>query len=737
MAEYDFTNYYKQAYLQEKRKNIQLMADAAAKEQEIICLRQKYERIANNPLFRVIRGFKKVPAKLKAGRKTKVKDILCKEDSVSVKQYEKELQFQKNPYAFWISERESGVAFEAEGRGKLVETVFLEECGRDFSVGNGKKPYLLFVSKNGTLHPHAKAIIEEFFEKHEEAALVYAGEDISEQGKTGEEVRKNPWFKPAYSPETLLSFFYFGNIFAIRTEELRGLEWKKAESWKENIYDFVLKAEESLGEKGAESIVFLDKILFHQRIGAEEDKKTFVIDSGAIPGLWGYEKEFAQIKLDALKRRGIEGHTEESNVPGIYSVCVDTEDKVSIVILSKDNTRVLEQCIRSIRERTSYKNYEIIVVDNGSYEANRLKAEALSRTYDFTYVCEPMDFNFSAMCNIGAKKATGKYLLLLNDDMEIIESGYLGRLAGQASVEGVGAVGAKLWYPDSIKIQHAGITNLAIGPGHKLTGCEDDRMYYDGRNYFTFNYLAVTGACLMIRKELYDAVGGMDETLPVAYNDVEFCFRLHKAGYRNVLRNDCILFHHESLSRGTDEESDEKARRLLEERKHLYQKYPSYEGKDEYYSPWLAQDSREYICNGRNGLLETIKPMTELSQENRGKLLAENGIAATFDRIQVTEGKANVYGWSVLLGADNCHYKRSILLEGTENKRLYATELSSYYREDVEKALPDQLRIELAGFRAGFLVKNLESGTYKVGILYEDMLSDKRYYRMLESYIQI
>lgn len=737
LAGYDFTRYYKEAYLQEKRKNIQLAADTAAKEQAVLELRQKYGRIAGNPVIRCFSGVKKLPEKWKVRKRIKINDMICQADSVSVKQYERELQFQKNPYALWMSEQENSVRQEKGKECLQTEIVYMERCGKDFCLDAVKKPYVLFVSEKGTRSPQAESYVEQFFEKHEKAAIVYAGEDRLGTDETGETVRENPWFKPAYSPETLLSFFYFGNLFAVRTETVKGIQWRKAENWKENIYDFVLKAEESFGESAGERIAFLDAVLFHQSAETEKNKETFVIDKDGITGLWGYEKNFADIKSEALKRRNLSGKTEESSVPGVYSVCIGVKDKISIVILSKDNPKVLEQCIRSIRKKTNYTNYEIIVVDNGSYESNRLQAERLSAAYHFTYLCEPMEFNFSAMCNIGAKHATGRYLLLLNDDVEIIEGNWLKRLAGQASVPGAGAVGAKLWYPDSIQIQHAGITNLAIGPAHKLTGCEDDRMYYDGRNYFTFNCLAVTGACLMIRKELYEEMGGMDETMPVAYNDVEFCFRLHKAGYRNILRNDCILLHHESLSRGLDEESVGKAKRLLEERKRLYRKYPFYEGTDPYYSPWLTQDSAAYVCGKRVRTEETGRQASENNAGKRGKLLHEKELAANIEQVRVAAGKAQVRGWAVLLGADNCHYKRLLLLEGTGNKRVYTAGLLPEYRVDVEAVYPQEIRIGLAGAVGEFSVKNMEKGSYRIGILYEDMLSDSRYYRMFDTYLEI
>lgn len=746
MAKYDFTNYYKQAYLQEKSKNIQLANEAASKEQAVIELRQKYERIAGNPVIRLLHGVKKVPAKLK-NRNVKIEDTVCREDSVSVKQYEKEVLFQKNPYLLWINEHESAlqagdsIVPDTQERQKeefgRTEVVFLEKCGGNFSIADVDKPYVLFVSEKGTVNPQAVKIVEEYFDSHRETHILYGAEDVCRKDRGGGTERTNPWFKPAYSPETLLSFFYFGNVFAIRKERFLTVEWLKKENWKETIYDFVLKAEEVLGEKAKSGIAATDKVLFHKNEEQEDKGNRIATDDSAIEGIWGYEKDFEKIKLEALKRRGLKGYLEQSNVPGVYSVCIEEQEKVSIVILSKDNPKILEQCISSIREKTDYENMEIIVVDNGSFEENRLKVEALSRKYEFTYLCDPMDFNFSAMCNIGAKAATGKYLLLLNDDIEVIESGWLKKMAGQASVAGVGAVGAKLWYPDSIKIQHAGITNLAIGPGHKLVTSEDDKPYYDGRNYFTFNYLAVTGACLMVRRELYEEVGGMDESMPVAYNDVEFCFRLHKKGYRNVLRNDSILFHHESLSRGSDEENAEKTARLQEEKKRLYQKYPAYAGTDEYYSPWLAQNSPEYKCGSNVADEEILKPLTESNVVKKGKPLNEEALAANVDSVDLTDGKVRVRGWSFLRGVDNCHYKRSLILEGAENKKCYISEMKAYLREDVPKIFTQETRIELSGFLAGFSVKTIENGTYKIGILYEDMLSDKVYYRMTEQCLEI
>lgn len=818
MEKQNFTDYYKQAYQKEKTKNIQLASQAASREQSVLELRQKYERIAGNPVVRLFYKLKGLSARLREGGGSVLKDSVCGESSVSVKQYEKNLLFQKEPYQYWIGEHENAVRtdrtvdairenmmekYGVTENDSKTEIIFMEDCNGDFSLEKTQKPYLLFVSKQGRISRQALQQVDGYFDKHPQASLIYGGEDRIKKTPSGEEIRQKPWFKPAYSPETLLSFFYFGNVFAVRKETYSSILWLGSENYRENIYDFVLKAEELSAEDTGDlshtdqKIVALGEILFH---GTErENKETIVIDETAVEGLWGYEKEYGKIKLDALERRGYKGYLEAGNVPGIYHVCLEAGGKVSVIILSKDHPDILEKCIRSVQEKTDYPDMEIIVVDNGSYETNRIRSEELSRIYGFRYICEPMDFNFSAMCNIGAKEAKGEYLLLLNDDIEIIESGYMRRMAGQASVQGVGAVGAKLWYPDGLTIQHTGITNLSIGPAHKLTGSADDRMYYDGRNVFTFNYLAVTGACLMIRRELYAAMGGLDEEMPVAYNDVAFCLKLHRAGYRNVLRNDAVLLHHESLSRGLDEEDQKKAVRLLQEKKKLYRTYPEYEGYDPYYSPWLIQNSPAYRCGStfeyqRDGV---TKPITEKILKKDAKALKEKQLVLFIDEIRVLQeeeasadsgntahdhGVMRINGWSVLRNADNCHYKRSLILEEAEGKKRYVTEIMPYFREDVAKLYQDpdagicgeenggagrkedgsvqgkehgpvhgkkagrarkrrgagrEKRIELSGLVARFGLKTVKKGRYRIGVLYEDMLSDKMYYRILDRTVEI
>lgn len=196
------------------------------------------------------------------------------------------------------------------------------------------------------------------------------------------------------------------------------------------------------------------------------------------------------------------------------------------------------------------------MVDNGSNDYNRAKAELLVKAHNelgsARYHYEPMDFNFSRMCNIGASMADGDFLLFLNDDIEIRKSGWLERMTDKVRLPYVGAVGMKLLYPNSDIIQHAGVMNVRVGPYHKLQYCHNDEEHYFGFNKGVRNVLAVTGACLMVRRNVFEEVGGFDaEHFAVAFNDIDLCYKIYEKGYYNVVLNNIYLYHHESLSRET------------------------------------------------------------------------------------------------------------------------------------------------------------------------------------------
>ena len=364
------------------------------------------------------------------------------------------------------------------------------------------------------------------------ADMVYSDEDEWD-AQVG--CRKNPFFKPDWSPDTFASFFYTGNLAAYRMDVTREVQMNVGSVSNDESFDacHYLFAREFV--KKAEKIEHIPEVLCHINGGY-----TYVEARGL------EERKPEHEEVSDWKTENLPLGTLDKDGKG---------EKISIIIPSKDHAQILEQCLESLYKFD--ENYvktetEIIVVDNGSCAEERQKLEQLSARYHFQYLYRSMDFNFSAMCNLGAEVATGKYLLFLNDDIEALESGWLQKMKALAEKPHVGAVGAKLYYPGGRKLQHLGVVNLAIGPGHCFLEQEDEGDLYYGRNRYNYNYLAVTAACLMVRKEVFAQVGGFDENLRVAYNDVDFCFSVYEAGYDNVLCNEAVLCHHESLSRGSD-----------------------------------------------------------------------------------------------------------------------------------------------------------------------------------------
>ncbi|MEE1314232.1 MAG: glycosyltransferase [Faecalimonas sp.] len=429
--------------------------------------------------------------------------------------------------------------------------------------------------------------VAKFLNAHPNCDYVYSDEDkLSEDGKK----RKHPFFKPDWSPDTLMSYMYTGHFSVFRKSLLEELGGERIGFEGSQDYDLVLRVMEKTNHIG-----HIPKILYHWRMREESTAsamaaKPYVLDSTV------------KAKEEALARRGLKGKLEYLEAVGQYRVIYEVQDEplVSIVIPSKDNYEMLATCIASIRKYTAYKQYEIIVVDNGSNAENRKKYQRLLDANLCKYRYEEAEFNFSRMCNKGASYAEGDYYLFLNDDIEIPQGQeeWLSILLGHAQLAHVGAVGAKLLYPGTTQIQCAGVLNLEVGPSHAFYQYNDTINHYWGRNVLDYNYTVLTGACILIQKEKYKQIAGFDEMLPVAYNDVELCFKLVENGYYNVLRNDVKLYHHESVSRGQDVEA-EKAARLQREREQLYRKHPNFVNWDPCYNPNLTGENGSFRirCN--------------------------------------------------------------------------------------------------------------------------------------------
>lgn len=260
---------------------------------------------------------------------------------------------------------------------------------------------------------------------------------------------------------------------------------------------------------------------------------------------------------------------------------------VSIIIPTKDRVDLLQKCFEGLSQRTGYDAVEVVVVNNGSTDPRLpVLLEEASRSLKLVQILDPGPFNFSRLNNVGVRASSGEIVLLLNDDVEPIETGWLTRMVESAMAPGVGAVGARLLYPDRT-IQHAGVT-LGIGgiAGHLWKGMSEDEAQRFPFVALPGERMAVTAACLAVRRAEYDEVGGLDEeAFPVALNDVDFCMRLRAQGYRNIYRGDAALIHRESQSRGDDTLSAETRRRLSFETGNFLKRWSDQIGDDPFSSP--------------------------------------------------------------------------------------------------------------------------------------------------------
>lgn len=419
--------------------------------------------------------------------------------------------------------------------------------------------------------------------EHPDADLIYSDEDkINEAGE-----RHKPFFKPDWSPDTLLSHNYICHLSLYRASIFKAIGGFREGFEGSQDYDLVLRFTEK-----TDKIYHIPKILYHWR--TIEGSAALSTDAKQ----YAYHAATRALE-EAFERRGEKAQVELiSNYPGQYSITynLQREPLISVIIPTRDGHQLLDNCLKSLYNKTSYSNYEIIIADNGSIEEETF--ELFNRWqsilgHKFRVIRLDMPFNYSKINNLAVQEARGELLLLLNNDTEVITPDWMKKMAGQAVRKSIGAVGAKLLYPDNT-IQHSGCI-LGIGGvashSHKYIHVLDPG--YFGRLLITANYAAVTGACLMIKKDLYEQVGGFDEELAVAFNDVDFCIRLLEEGYYNVSLGNVLFYHYEHKSRG-DEDSPVKLRRFLLEIDTMKKRWGRLLQNDPFYNPNLTLGREDY-----------------------------------------------------------------------------------------------------------------------------------------------
>lgn len=442
--------------------------------------------------------------------------------------------------------------------------------------------YIALFDHDDLLHPSAlfemmKVICEQ------DADFVYTDE-VTFVGKTSNITIYN--YKPDYSPDTLRSYNYICHFTAFSKQLLDGVGCFNREYDGSQDYDLILR----LTEK-AKSIAHIQKPLYFWRshkasVASDVSAKPYVVDS-------------AKRALDAhIKRLGMSGRVEDAIVPTTYKIQYDIigSPLVSIIIPNKDHTNDLEKCLNSVYTKSTYKNFEVIVVENNSTEKKTFEyyKEAEVKYNNLKVITWESGFNYSAINNFAVKQSKGEYVLLLNNDIEVITPDWIEQMLMFAQRKDVGAVGTKLYYDDDT-IQHAGvIVGLGGVAGHSHKYFDRDNPGYMARASIAQNLSACTAACLMIRKSVYNEVGGLDEEYAVAFNDIDFCMSIRKAGYLIVFTPFAEFYHYESKSRG-DEDTPEKRSRFNSEVFRFQDKWGAeLKAGDPYYNPNLSLDSEDF-----------------------------------------------------------------------------------------------------------------------------------------------
>ncbi len=451
--------------------------------------------------------------------------------------------------------------------------------------------YFFFMDHDDTLEENALFAVVKCLNQDPELDIIYSDDDKISM----DDVRYDPQFKPDYSPELLLSYMYFSHIFVVRNSLFHAVGGCRKGYEGAQDYDFALRVTEK-----TDKIAHIPEVLYHWRAAPN----STALSSDTKPKSLERGRKAVE---DAIKRRGLPAKAvmpdfaEKAKI-GIYSLEYSSEDypQISIIIPTKNHLDVLKRCLDSIEQKTDYPNYEIILVDNGSDEKG-VREYYASLPHKVVW-CDNVNgkFNFSHMVNCGVANSNGEYIVLLNNDTEVITSSWLKDLLVYMQIPGVGITGCKLLYADGT-VQHAGVVMKMFNgiAGHAFKLIPD----WDG-GYLSYantarNYTAVTAAAFMTTRKIYEEAGLFDEEhFSVSFNDVDFCLRVRKLGYRVVFSPRAKLYHHEGKSRGVEQSgyySDPKEEYYLISRWGLNSQY-----KDPYYNPNLSLENEKFIIECRH-----------------------------------------------------------------------------------------------------------------------------------------
>ena len=428
-------------------------------------------------------------------------------------------------------------------------------CNSNEALSLATGDFIGFLDHDDELAPFALHEVIKMLNTQNNAQFVYSDEDkIDAKGN-----RKHPFFKPEWSPDLFLSQNYICHFCVINKTLLDSTGGFRGGYEGSQDYDLFLRCIESIPE---EAIVHIPKILYHWRISRKSVASTTVTKPYAL-------NSATHALEDTIVRRALNAQVLEGIYPSTYRIryVIVDHPRISILIPTKDHVEVLQRCIQSIIDKTEYDNYEILIIDNKSEKPETWTYyTSLKENSKINILHYPLPFNFSAINNFAADHTDSPFIVFLNNDTEVISGEWLSAMLEHAQRHDVGAVGAKLLYPNNL-IQHAGIV-LGIqgdrdykgvaGHSHKYISNRLPGHFF--RPHVIGNYSAVTAACLMMRKEIFVEIGGFEEELAIAYNDVDLCLKIRQKGYRIVYTPYALLHHHESYSRGLEDTPEKQAR---------------------------------------------------------------------------------------------------------------------------------------------------------------------------------
>jgi O-antigen biosynthesis protein len=468
-----------------------------------------------------------------------------------------------------------------------IKLVFRTQNGHISAASNSalelaQGEWVALLDHDDVLAEHALYWVVGAINQHPTCRLIYSDEDkIDEHG-----VRSGHYFKCDWNPDLFYSQNMFSHLGVYHTALVREVGGFRVGLEGSQDYDLALRCTERVKP---EQVHHIARVLYHWRMHADStahsvDAKPYAMMAGER----AINEHLVRCGIDAKAEYVGYGYRVHYALPAVLPL-------VSLIIPSRNNAKLLRRCVDSILGKTTYTNYEILVVDNGSDDRTTLRyLDQLARTQRVRVVRDARPFNYSALNNSAVKLVQGKVLGLVNDDVEVINPDWLTEMVSQAMRPEVGAVGARLWYSDDT-LQHAGVVlgiHGVVGHVHRCVPRGDAG--YCARASVLQSFSAVTGACLVVRKALYEEVGGLNEVeLQVACNDIDFCLRLREVGYRNIWTPYAELYHHESASRGVDD-TPEKQARSAKEVAYMQKRWGDLLLNDPAYSPNLTLDAEDF-----------------------------------------------------------------------------------------------------------------------------------------------